>query len=123
MIRRMPLLKNGKLSNCLIDTNCVLVEWKFSESQKPFQKAVKLAENIPRTKVIETTDNYWHGVCRSLIFRFPDDLEILKVAQQGIIQVKSSSQMGILDLGVNQNRINFIYRKLMLNNEIQLETN
>ena len=113
MIRRMSQLKNGKLSNCLIDTNCVFVEWKFSESQKSFQKAIKLAENIPRTKVIETRDNYWHGVCRSFIFRFPDDLQILNLPKEGIIQVRSASRVGLSDLGVNSRRVKRLYRELI----------
>ena len=39
----------------------------------------KLAENLPRTKVIKKDDIYWKGICKSLVFRFTDDLEILKI--------------------------------------------
>ena len=42
------------------------------------------------------------GVCRSLIFRFPDDLEILKLdvrsyvdRSKGIIQIRSAARLGL----------------------------
>ena len=67
---------------------------------------------MPRTICIEKTDIYWHGVVRSLIFRFPDDLEILRIPSKNVIQVRSASRIGLGDLGVNQNRINTLYLEL-----------
>jgi len=54
--------------------NCVLVEKKLINVDQKFIQLVSLAEGLPRTEVIESGRNYWRGVCRSLIFRFPDDL-------------------------------------------------
>jgi len=108
----MPLTKQGKLSACAIETNCVLVEWGFENVEEEYNKLIKLASNLPRTTILEKTNNYWHGVCRSLIFRFPDDLEILKLSGDRIIQVRSASRIGIGDLGVNKNRVQNLYRKL-----------
>ena len=59
--------------------NSVLVEKKLINVDQKFIQLVSLAEGLPRTEVIESGRNYWRGVCRSLIFRFPDDLEILKL--------------------------------------------
>ena len=42
-------------------------------------KTFEIAESLPRTKIIMKEKDYWKAVCRSLIFRFPDDLEILKI--------------------------------------------
>ena len=74
---------------------------------------------MPRTEVLRKEDYYWKGVCRSLIFRFPDDLEILLISNnknlknsQGIIQVRSSSRIGQSDLGVNKKRVEDLLAEL-----------
>ncbi len=92
--------------------NSVLIEKKFINVDLKFTQLVSLAENLPRTETIESGRNYWKGVCRSLIFRFPDDLEILKLdvrsyidRSKGIIQIRSSSRIGQSDLGVNKRRV------------------
>lgn len=108
----MVLTKDGTLSSCLIPTNCVLVEWKFDNVNKSYDKLVYIAESLPRVKVVERTESYWHGVAWSLIFRFPDDLEILKLQSRGIIQVSSASRLGLGDLGVNRKRIQNLYSQL-----------
>ena len=75
-----------------------------------FNRLVNIAERIPRTKVLENNESYWKGVCRSLIFRFPDDLEILKIGKK--IQIKSASRYGGGDLGVNGNRVGRLLTEL-----------
>ncbi len=108
----MPLANEGNLSACTIETNCVFVEWEFENVEQEYNKLIQLASSLPRTTILEQTNNYWHGVCRSLIFRFPDDLEILKVSGKRIIQVRSASRIGLGDLGVNKNRVQSLYRQL-----------
>ena len=108
----MPLASDAKLSDCLIETNCFLVEWSFLNIDYSYQKLVEIASLLPRTKVLVQTENYWHGLCRSMIFRFPDDLEILKLPRQKNIQVRSASRFGLGDLGVNRNRVEGLYRSL-----------
>ena len=83
--------------------NSVLIEKKLINVDQKFIQLVSLAEGLPRTEVIESGRNYWRGVCRSLIFRFPDDLEILKIGKK--IQIKSASRYGGGDLGVNGTRV------------------
>ena len=99
------------LTACISPMNCVFVQKEFKDADKAFNQLKKLAGNIPRTTVLEDSNNYWKGVCRSLIFRFPDDLEILKV-NKGIIQIKSASRIGASDLGVNQWRVNYLLKQL-----------
>ena len=108
----MALTKDGFLSSCVIPTNCLLIEWKFDNVKKSYDKLIRIAESLPRVKVVERTENYWHGIVRSLIFRFPDDLEILKIPNKGIIQVRSASRLGLGDLGVNRNRVENLYSQL-----------
>jgi len=101
------------LTACISPLNCIFIQKEFNDSNKAFNRLKKIAENIPRTTVLESNNLYWKGVCRSLIFRFPDDLEILKVnSPKGIIQIKSASRFGASDLGVNQKRIRYLLKEL-----------
>ncbi len=108
----MPLTKDGTLSACEISTNCELVEWGFKDVNIAFKKLRSIAIQIPRTETLEESKDYWHGLCRSLVFRFPDDLEILKLSRRGIIQIRSASRIGVSDMGVNKNRIQKIYKEI-----------
>ena len=92
--------------------NSYLTERKYDNAFYKFNKLTQIAGCLPRTEVLKRENNYWKGVCRSLIFRFPDDLEILLIPNnkniknsQGIIQVRSSSRIGQSDLGVNKKRV------------------
>ena len=98
----MPDPKSG-LSPCLNPLNCVFFQKEFEDVDKTFKQLVTIAQKIPRTNVLENNENYWKGVCRSLIFRFPDVLEILKIDKK--IQIKSASRYGGSDLGVNGTRV------------------
>ena len=91
------------LTPCLNPLNCVFFQKEFANVDRTFEQLVSIAEEIPRTKVLENHETYWKGVCRSLIFRFPDDLEILKMGNK--IQIKSASRYGGGDLGVNGSRV------------------
>ncbi|WP_320668091.1 DUF1499 domain-containing protein [Prochlorococcus sp. MIT 1307] len=108
----MPLNKQGELTACLIQTNCVLVEWKIENINQAYEKLIEIASDLPRTTLLERSENYWHGLCRSFLFRFPDDLEILRLPRKGVIQVRSASRLGLGDLGVNRNRVNKLYKTL-----------
>ena len=105
----MPSPPSG-LSPCLNPLNCVFFQKEFANADKIFSQLVNIAQEIPRTKVLENSDSYWKGVCRSLIFRFPDDLEILKLGNK--IQIKSASRYGGGDLGVNGNRVGRLLTEL-----------
>ena len=88
---------------CLNPLNCVFFQKEFDNVDKIFNQLVNIAQKMPRTQVLENNDSYWRGVCRSFIFRFPDDLEILKIGKT--IQIKSASRYGGSDLGVNGTRV------------------
>ena len=109
----------SKLLSITNPLNSFLFEREFDNADRVFKKLSKLAENLPRTKVIKKDDIYWKGVCKSLVFRFPDDLEILKIknnyelnSSRGTIQIRSASRFGQSDLGVNQRRIAMLVSKL-----------
>ena len=109
----MAFTVEGSLSECEVDTNCVLVEWEVNEVKQSYEILLGIASQLPRTKVLEQTNNYWHAVVRSLVFRFPDDLEILQIPNQKVIQVRSASRIGVSDLGVNNNRVSSLYNQLL----------
>lgn len=99
--------------------NSFLFEKEFDNVDRVFEKLSKLAENLPRTSLIKKENGYWKGVCKSLFFRFPDDLEILKIkfnsglnSSKGTIQIRSASRIGQSDLGVNQRRITTLLSRL-----------
>ena len=109
----------GKLLPITNPSNSFLFEREFDNVDRVFKMLSELAENLPRTKVITKNDYYWKGLCKSLIFRFPDDLEILKIknndeskSYRGTIQIRSASRYGQSDLGVNQRRIRTLISKL-----------
>ena len=105
----MPSPESG-LSPCLNPLNCVFFQKEFENVDWTFDQLVIIAQKIPRTKVLENSDNYWKGVCRSLIFRFPDDLEIFKIGKK--IQIKPASRYGGGDLGVNGTRVGKLLTEL-----------
>ena len=113
----------GKLLPITNPLNSFLFEKEFDNVERVFKTLSQLAERLPRTKVIKKENDYWKGVCKSLIFRFPDDLEILKIKNnyelksfRGTIQIRSASRFGQSDLGVNQRRIaNLVSRLDKLN--------
>ena len=109
----MPSSQLG-LSSCMNPLNCVFFQKEFKNVDTAFDKLINIAQNIPRTEVLEKNNNYWKGVCRSLIFRFPDDLQILKMDRK--IQIKSASRFGGSDLGVNGNRVGYLLTELEKSN-------
>ncbi len=108
------MTKQLGLTPCLNPFNCVFIVKECVNVNAVFSDLVQIAEDLPRTHVLEKNDDYWKGVCRSLIFRFPDDLEILKInsSSKGVIQIKSASRFGGGDLGVNSRRVNYLLHKI-----------
>ncbi len=99
--------ENG-LIPCLNPLNCVFFQKEFEDVDKTFDQLKKIAQNLPRTKVLKETNTYWKGVSRTLIFS--DDLEIFKMGNK--IQIKSASRLGASDLGVNGRRVGRLLTEL-----------
>ena len=58
-----------------------------------------------RTRIVAEQDGYLHAECRSLVFRFVDDVEFVMQPEQMVIQVRSASRTGYSDFGVNRRRV------------------
>ncbi len=102
---------NNELPECVVITHCVREDFKVSDLDNAFKKATKIVSETPRTKIIERTDSYIHAEAKTKWRRYTDDLLLKAIPEEGIIQVRSESRVGIGDNGVNQKRVDdFAYR-------------
>ena len=104
---------DDNLSACKLTTNCVLQTWQVEDSEKEFTELIHIMENTPRLKIIKKEKNYIHAIAISRIMHFIDDIEIINLSQNNIFQVKSSSRLGIYDLGVNKRRVQTLRFRLI----------
>jgi len=123
-----PLMQNSAdttLPPCPSSPNCVSTE-ATRESQRvptvPFTdapaaalaraKAALLAE--PRTTLTVERDGHLHAECKSFLFRFVDDVDIVVDPVAHVYRFRSASRVGESDLGVNRKRIARIAARLTL---------
>ena len=105
-------IKNN-LTSCKLITNCTFQNWKVDDSDKAFADLIQILENTPRLKIIKKDRDYIHAIVTSRIMKFVDDLEIKSLNKNNIFQVKSSSRLGIYDLGVNKRRVETLRFRLI----------
>ena len=101
-----------ELPKCVVVTHCVRVNWKVSDVEASFKKAVEAVANTPRTKIVEQTDLYIHAEAKTKSRRYTDDLLLKALLEKGVIQVRSESRVGIGDMGVNQKRVDDLAYRL-----------
>jgi uncharacterized protein (DUF1499 family) len=113
-------VKAGQLAPCPGSPNCVVSQGAadadhaiapLAYSGEPAAaltalKAVVAA--MPRTTIVESTDNYLYAEFASQLLGFVDDVEFYLDAAEGVIHVRSASRLGQSDLGVNRKRIEAI---------------
>jgi len=104
---------DDNLSDCKLITNCIFQTWKVDDSEKTFIELIQILENTPRLKIISKEKNYVHAIATSRIMKFIDDVEIKNLTQDNIFQIKSSSRLGIYDLGVNKRRVQTLRFRLI----------
>ena len=105
----------SQLPECVVLTHCVREDWPVSDVESSFKKVVEAVSNTPRTQIIEQTDSYIHAEAKTKWRRYTDDLLVKAVPEQGLIQVRSESRVGIGDNGVNQKRIDDLAYRLTTN--------
>jgi uncharacterized protein (DUF1499 family) len=109
-------VSNGHLASCPASQNCVVsqdADEKHAinpityhlDRDKAQEILLKVLTVVPRTKVIEQTDNYIHAISKSRIFRFVDDVEFYFPPNEPVIHLRSASRIGESDLGVNRRRV------------------
>ena len=72
----------------------------------------KTVGSLPRTKIVTADNSDIHAECRSMIFRFVDDLTLHLTPSKYIIHIRSASRTGYSDLGVNRRRVENLRKKL-----------
>lgn len=123
-----PTLSSGVspsgLTGCPHSPNCVSTEAQDEKHKiKPFRLkgnfetrwpfVHRVVASIPRTAVVTATDNYIHAQCKSLIFRFVDDLELFLDPSTGIVSIRSASRTGYSDFGANRRRVESLRQELL----------
>ena len=109
-------LRDGALTTCPSTPNCVSSdapdETHFvsglefgGDPNVALERARQAVEALPRTRIVDDSGNYIHAECRSLVFRFVDDLELHLRQEEGVIAVRSASRVGTSDMGVNRKRV------------------
>jgi uncharacterized protein (DUF1499 family) len=108
-------VNNGHLSSCPASNNCVVSQNADSkhaidpivyhvERDTARKILLKVLTVVPRTEIIEQTNNYIHALSKSRVFKFIDDLEFYLPDNESVIHLRSASRVGESDLGVNRRR-------------------
>ncbi|WP_017300595.1 DUF1499 domain-containing protein [Nodosilinea nodulosa] len=117
-------VKEGKLAPCPDSPNCVVSQGKpdaehaiapLAYSGDPAEAMTKLTavvKAMPRTTIVESTDNYLYAEFASKLMGFVDDVEFYLDPAESVIQVRSASRLGKSDLGVNRQRVEAIRQEL-----------
>ncbi|BAZ31052.1 hypothetical protein NIES4074_35230 [Cylindrospermum sp. NIES-4074] len=109
-------VESGHLATCPASPNCVVsqnADAKHAIEPIPYhvdrdtarETLLKVLTVVPRTEVIEQTDNYIHALSKSRIFKFIDDVEFYFPSDEPVIHLRSASRVGDSDLGVNRRRV------------------
>ena len=109
-------IESGSLRPCPTSPNCVVsqnADAKHSIApityhvtrDKARETLLKVLTVVPRTTVIEQTDNYIHAISKSRIFKFVDDVEFYFPNDKSVIHIRSASRVGDSDFGVNRRRL------------------
>jgi uncharacterized protein (DUF1499 family) len=77
-----------------------------------WEAVVKVIDQLPRSKIVEATNRYIHVECKSRLFRFIDDLELLLNPVTRVIAIRSAARVGKSDFGVNRRRVETLRTKL-----------
>jgi uncharacterized protein (DUF1499 family) len=118
-------VNNGRLAACPSTPNCVNSQAPASNAQyaiAPLQfsgdlptsmaKLTQIVQALPRTKIVNQTNNYIYAEFTSQLMKFVDDVEFYLDNDTKTIQVRSASRLGDSDLGANRQRIEAIRSKL-----------
>ena len=67
----------------------------------------------PRTRIVEEGPDVLRAECRSLLFRFVDDVEIRFDDAAKLIHFRSASRLGRRDFGVNRQRMEMVRKEFL----------
>ncbi|MGB5975674.1 MAG: DUF1499 domain-containing protein [Nodosilinea sp.] len=117
-------VKNGKLALCPDSPNCVVSQGDADaehsiaslaysgDSAQAMTKLKAIVEAMPRTTIVESSNDYLYAEFASKLMGFVDDVEFYLDPAEAVIQVRSASRLGKSDLGANRQRIEAIREAL-----------
>ena len=117
-------VNDGKLASCPKSPNCVSSQTEPADTihyiepltctstpQEALTKLKTVIQSLPRTTIINETDNYLYAEFKSALMGYVDDVEFYIEPDTQKIHVRSASRLGQSDLGVNRKRIETIREK------------
>ena len=118
------------LKDCPGSPNCVSSEAADPKHRvEPFRLKGDPAETwaavlrrvaaMPRTDIVSADDHYIRAECKSRLFRFVDDLELVLTSAGKTARVRSASRSGYYDFGVNRKRVEFLRQGLLADGLIE----
>jgi uncharacterized protein (DUF1499 family) len=78
-------------------------------------KLASALKAMPRTQIVQQTDDYIYAQCTTQLLKFTDDVELYLDKTAGVIHVRSASRIGRKDLGVNRARVEALRQALAQN--------
>jgi uncharacterized protein (DUF1499 family) len=109
---------NQQLAPCPASPNCVTSQAPAGDQehyiaplayagdlQTAKAQIIKILSVVPRTEIVEQTDDYIRAESKSRLMGFVDDLEFYFPPDQNVIEWRSASRLGESDLGVNRRRL------------------
>lgn len=107
---------DGKLASCPASPNCVVSQGADAEhSILPIayegdrdtarRNLVSILGVVPRTKIVEKSDNYVLAESESRLMGFVDDTEFYLPEDEPLIHMRAAARLGESDLGVNRRRL------------------
>jgi uncharacterized protein (DUF1499 family) len=123
LARRPPRLgvRDGRLAGCPGTPNCVSSQdatprhaieplgWE-GDPADAWDRLREVLAARPRTRVLGAAEPYLRAECKTLVFRFTDDVEFLLDRAARLIHVRSGARVGWYDFGVNRRRVEAIRR-------------
>lgn len=114
---------DGRLQPCPSSPNCVCSDAPAGGHQidalaagadldATWQALIRLLEADRSMTIVEQSDDYLQVEARSRLFRFVDDVEFQRRANEGVIAMRSASRIGYSDLGANRRRLESLRRSL-----------
>ncbi len=111
---------SAPLAACGMLPNCVRSETggegdavaPLSASQSQWRALKRWLSEQRDWQIIDARGNYLHAIAITPEMRFTDDVQFLYEPAQAQIQVRSSSRLGISDMGANRERIEALRSQL-----------
>jgi len=84
----------------------------LSTTNNGWQALIRWIDTQPDWSIVEQQENFLQCVAVTPSMRFRDDIQLLFQADTGLIQVRSSSRLGISDMGTNRKRVEMLRQTL-----------